>query len=347
LTARLSLAALVLLFASPASAFVRTTTCTSICHQACPVDGACEDGGDSATAVSCEYGQDCADCGWRPDPSPFAPIPCTFDVVDGERVFTEVPQPIYWPTCFVGYHVNDQGYSGIESFDTVFGAIETAFDEWNRVETAGFAVTAQGISDRQVPVINDQNLVTFVESDTCLQNFEGDTLCGWNDRAGYAPGALALASVSFDPANGEIVDVDLEVNAANWEFRILDDGPDGTMHDLQNTLTHEIGHFLGLDHCHGDALTGEASCETVTMRAQAELGDTSMRSLSADDTAGVTEIYPLLGCEQPERDDPPKGCRCSASGRSGPAPVAGIALGLLLLRRPRQRQALASKASLG
>ena len=266
-------------------------------------------------------------------------------MVDGERVFREVPLPIAWPSCNVGYHVNERGYSMIDDFDAILEAVATSFETWANVETAGWVAQFEGTSGRQVPFINEQNLVTFVESDTCLENFEGDLLCGWNDRAGYAPGALALASVSYDPATGEIVDADLEVNAANWEFGLLDDGPDGDKHDLQNTLTHEIGHFLGMDHCHNDALDGVASCDAVTMRAAAELGDTSMRSLSADDIAGITEVYPVLGCEAPPNDDPPRRRRCSSSTANGPAPSLLLALGVLFLGRRSRRPSSSAEVS--
>jgi hypothetical protein len=215
---------------------------------------------------------------------------------DGQRVYLEQPMPITWPTCEVDYVINDRGYSGEPDLNRIVATIQGSFDAWNRVEGAGFAARFAGVTDRRVTLINDQNLIMFLEADTCLMNTDGVELCGWNQRAGYAPAALALASVSFAPVNGEIVDVDIEVNAANWPFEIICGEPSGQTHDLQNTLTHEIGHLAGLDHCHADALTGEVSCETVTMRAQTTLGDRTMRDLSLDDEAGLRAIYPANSC---------------------------------------------------
>lgn len=328
MTARILIASgLLLLVVVPGHAFVRTTTCASICHQVCPADGVCEDGGTDSVGEACSLGQDCADCGWRANPSPPSGFICTFEMVDDARVFTEIPLPIFWPSAEPGFHVNELGYSGIEGVEAIESVVKRSFRTWNDVEESRFHAEYAGLSERQVPFINGQNLVTFVESDTCLENFEGLTICGWRNRAGYSPLALALASVSHDPRNGEIVDVDIEINADDWEFELIDENSDGTRHDLQNTLTHEIGHFIGLDHCHVDALVSGDDCTPVTMRAQADLADTSMRDLSEDDIAGAVDIYPEL-----EESNPPKGCICAASERTTPSLWFG-ALALLSLRR--------------
>lgn len=284
---------------------------------------------------------------------------------DGLRVYLEQPLAIAWPTCEVEYVLNDRAYSGEPDLNRIVAMVQGSFDAWNSVETSGFAARFSGVTDRRVPAINDQNLITFVEADTCLPNMNGVELCGWNQRAGYAPAALALASVTFAPINGEIVDADIEINAANWPFEIICEEPTGQTHDLQNTLTHEIGHLAGLDHCHADALTGEVSCDNVTMRAQTTLGDRTMRALSADDIAGIAAIYPSAECSnEPARsydyfppegggcgevddfeidapDAPtPKGggCATAEAPASGPSSILGALLvGLALVRRREQR----------
>src|SRR5262249_42455775 len=56
--------------------------------------------------------------------------------------------------------------------------------------------------------------------------------------------ALALTTVSFDPTSGAIVDADMEINTADFQFTT--DGSGGN--DLLAVVTHEAGHFLGLAH---------------------------------------------------------------------------------------------------
>src|SRR4030095_4318628 len=54
-------------------------------------------------------------------------------------------------------------------------------------------------------------------------------------------------------------------------------------YDIQSVLTHEIGHFVGLDH------SGLVSSVMVPFAAPGQL---EQRTLAYDDIAGVSEIYP-------------------------------------------------------
>ena len=117
-------------------------------------------------------------------------------------------------------------------------------------------------------------------------------------------------------ACGEVVEADVEVNADptatpafNWAD--LDVTTTNGFHDLQNALTHEMGHFIGLDHTcwlsSPAAAAGEVddlgnpvpSCDDATvaemdatMYPSAEAGDVSKRTLSQDDLNGLWAIYP-------------------------------------------------------
>ena len=93
---------------------------------------------------------------------------------------------------------------------------------------------------------DNQNIVVFRNDDP------SDPL----DRWLHAQGALAITTVTFESRGGRILDADIEVDDANFTFTACDPGPGCAVHfDLKNTLTHEAGHVLGLDHpqqqCHG------------------------------------------------------------------------------------------------
>jgi hypothetical protein len=134
---------------------------------------------------------------------------------------------------------------------------------------------------------------------------------GWS----YDPSALAITTVFAQQADGVIVDADVELNAVTGgKFRWGDlvNGPGGAgVEDLQNTLTHEFGHLLGLDHnCFlpgnmrrgtdnmgnqvPDCDRASSEAQAATMFAAVSRGDIMRRDLSPDDIAGVCAIYPAL-----------------------------------------------------
>jgi hypothetical protein len=161
--------------------------------------------------------------------------------------------------------------------------------------------------------------------DACLP---GDTTCpDW--------GIVALTSVLYEPDTGRIIDADIEVNGWDgvdsgsvfgspprhgWYFTCGEDTKLCASYgeaacrsiDLQNTVTHEAGHFIGLAHAPDSA---------ATMFAKTSAGEIEKRSLSPDDVAGVCAIYP-----------PPSGggLGCGSGGAAG---AISILLAALALRR--------------
>jgi len=177
-----------------------------------------------------------------------------------------------------------------------------------------------------------------------------------------AVAAAAVTTVFFydrpgSDRDGEMIEADLELNAAAFPFS--DDGAPDKI-DLQNTLTHELGHVLGLDHtCYTFSQT-RAPVDAVghpvprcfplanlapdvtaaTMFAFEALGEISKRVPRADEWQGLCAIYrghsdvcesALAGCQVvPARARP---------GDGGLAVVllSGAALVLTVRRRLRRR----------
>ncbi len=179
--------------------------------------------------------------------------------------------------------------------------------------------------------------------------------------------ALAQTSLFFVKSTGEILEADLEVNAQDFTWTDVDTDRRRGLQDLQNALTHELGHFIGLDHpCYlADPTSDETdntgqpvpSCGDVafdspiratTMFPSADPGDTSKRTLSPDDELAVCDIYPRGMATAGSSAIPPDdstGCSCAiAAGVPSPRPVVdhlgagALALGLggLVLRGRRR-----------
>jgi hypothetical protein len=200
------------------------------------------------------------------------------------------------------------------------------------------------------------NILAFRTDDWCMPDAMGNCM--------YAAEALAITSVFVNKTNGRIIDGDIEVNARNFIWTDLDLDPAGTgKQDLQNALTHEMGHLIGLDHtCYTPSVDADGNlvprpndnlgnpvpdCDAAplavqqtTMFASAIPGDTAKRTLAPDDIQGVCDIYPVASDPMvcPVKDDPPPKQGCSIGpGAGGGAGVALAALGALVLAARRRR----------
>lgn len=152
----------------------------------------------------------------------------------------------------------------------------------------------------------------------------------------YEGGALAVTLVTLNARTNQVLDADIAVNAAQHDFFIaVGDRPraDGKKYDLQNTLTHELGHALGLMHSRED--------ELAVMYPSSAPGETCKRTPASDDIAGLVELYGAAV----EPAVPEVGC-AAAPGRLPLVVVAALLL-LALKRRARPAPALAALGRAG
>jgi hypothetical protein len=151
----------------------------------------------------------------------------------------------------------------------------------------------------------------------------------------YQLGALALTTVTYLPSSGALLDADIELNDAANAFTACNPDACTVDTDLENTLTHELGHVIGLDH---------PDDPTATMAASAPRGETAKRTLNDDDETAVCFVYPETGsvaeCYGVERQDPPS-VRFTEGCASAPASSAWLAFlaGAYNLATRRRRMA--------
>ena len=105
-------------------------------------------------------------------------------------------------------------------------------------------------------------------------------VCSSNDF-GSGGDTLAITYTSYNSSTGQIMDADLLFNPADTFTDSGSSCPSGaTCGDLQTIATHEIGHFLGLDH------------SAVTSAAMYPFAPDLEHNLSSDDVAGISKSYP-------------------------------------------------------
>jgi hypothetical protein len=181
----------------------------------------------------------------------------------------------------------------------------------------------------------------------------------------YPESALALTTVWS--RDGAIVDADTEINAVDPRFKwgLLPDDPAlaalASEVDVQNALTHELGHVIGLSHpcflgdtpprpevddqgapvpsCSDPALP--ASIRMATMFPSSQSGSIAARQLSPDEIRALHDLYPKRPAPLAALGTRDGGCRLApSSGDVGPAALVLGALGVVIQARRRRRRTI-------
>lgn len=232
--------------------------------------------------------------------------------------------PLYWPGACVSFSVNKSGTT-LRNIDweRTEDLVGQGFNAWLSVDCGG--ATPGIVLQSRSPVACNVQEYNQTQPNANIWLYRDDA---W-PYAGAA-NTLALTTITFNVRTGEIFDADVEINAVENDLTVADQN---VRVDMLSIVTHEAGHFLGLSH---------TTKNDATMYAYYAPGSTDLRSLSADDAAGICAIYPP-GREADTCNFDPRhgfsgecagevdeGCSCGIVGSPKPA-REGVALGLLAL----------------
>jgi hypothetical protein len=264
---------------------------------------------------------------------------------------------IWWSSRGHSFQIDAQGTPDVVG-TAAFDAVRKSFLTWAAVGCSDLVFPDDGLSedpkDRVVgffPGQPNRNLILWrtrscaqvvPKSDPCLTagGCSNEYDC-WD----HGDAAIATTTTTSNRFTGQIEDTDTEFNNApqadgsRFTFS-ANDGPPCTqplqtgcvLFDIQNTMTHEAGHTLGLAH---------STDPDATMFATAPEGETSKRTLGSDDIQGICDIYPkgtrTLTCA----DDPitltESGSSNGHSCSSAPGGILGLLAFMLLRRRSARR----------
>lgn len=279
------------------------------------------------------------------------------------RTTTDQAAPVRWPATCVTIIVHAAEPPQNVTRDLFVGAARAAAAAWSRGEVACTDLELQiAVSEGTSTALvkNDgRNNMVFRKREWCKEPRSADERC-------YDSAALAITTVFALQADGKVLDADVELNAVNFTWGDLVANPMATEpQDLQNTLTHELGHLLGLDHnCYAggprdrpldhasqpvpDCSRASRAVQDATMYAAVRQGDVLRRTLAEDDIAGVCGVYPAMGaamCAAPVVPPPPidgdTGCSMVRAPATEEGPASALmtmaaAFGLGLMARSRR-----------
>jgi len=247
--------------------------------------------------------------------------------------------PISWPEACVSYSLNERAASSVD-LETATVLAEQAFNTWQ---------TARCPPDGAPPSIHVAHSFGSVMCEEVEYNASSGNANIIVFREGewpYQSEGLGLASTSLTVTNdGDIVDADIEINAT-LPLLIGEPRAKGIVpgaHDLLSILTHESGHFLGLDH---------SKVPQAVMAVSLAAGEVRVE-LSDDDVAAICEAYPperkLSACNDAPHGGfsstcslPPRSpSGCSIGGFASPSrsyALGVLSIGLLAMTRRRRRR---------
>jgi Matrixin len=250
---------------------------------------------------------------------------------------------LYWATRGHSFQIDSRGTPDVTD-GSAFDAVRKSYATWAAVTCSDlmFQEEPPAATDRQIGYVQggtNHNLVLWRTKSCAAAVPSGDacqTQGGCNNKYDCWDGdskAIATTTTTSRTSTGEILDADTELNDVGFPFTTVDGPPcpaggpfSGCVaFDVQNTMTHEAGHTLGLGH---------STDLNATMYAFAPGGQTSKRTLGQDDIDGICFIYPKGGPTEtgsgsssagPTVPFPKPGGGCASAGAASWAALLGAA----------------------
>lgn len=238
---------------------------------------------------------------------------------------------VSWRSSTIDYHLHDRGTRTLVRAETR-AVIRAAFGTWSDVLCEGNLRTRLRFVEREDISLDQSEAADSTDPTRKLNGvFFRDTSWPYGPKS---PLASTFRLYGDKQSKGTITSARIEVNTADKEFSLPDDGTEKT--DLMAVLVHEIGHFIGIGHSREpESIMMEAFCEEGN---RCNLGRRASRRLAADDVAAVCALYPP---GEPEASpsvaaaeaEPRTGCSAGGTRPESALVAAGLVACVVAVRR--------------
>ncbi len=165
--------------------------------------------------------------------------------------------PYHWQTT-AQYWINPSNKYGFSASALIF-VLTSSANTWDE-KTSYSVFVYKGTTSRSAGRRDGYNVISF---------------------GVYQAGAIAVTYIWYNRYTSSIVETDTRLNTRyKWSLS----GEAGKM-DVQNIMTHEFGHWCGLDDLYSDV------DYWLTMYGYADYGETYKRDLGLGDILGLQAIY--------------------------------------------------------
>ncbi len=144
-------------------------------------------------------------------------------------------------------------------------------------------ITANGFSDWQSATGSKVVFTRGADTSTSRQAYDGQNVVAWGRTSGSA---LAVTYVRYNTQTGVAVDVDTIVNKSfTWRWSQQTNCAYSGSYDAENILTHELGHWIGLDDTYDNNFVNN------TMYGYGDTQEVKKDTLTTGDITGAQNIY--------------------------------------------------------